>query len=74
MIGTETNVRAKRATLFLHKSTGFSFKAGRKEKDEENGLESGRNLPTWKTAIEEILCLTIYGPQIRKERKRQCFT
>jgi hypothetical protein len=72
--GTETNGRAKRATLFLHKSTGFFFKAGRKEKDEEDGVESGRNLPTWKTAIEEIFCSTIYCPQITKERKRHCFT
>jgi hypothetical protein len=48
----------------------FSFKAGRKEKDEEDGVESGRNLPTWKTAIEEIFCSTIYGPQITKERKK----
>jgi hypothetical protein len=46
----------------------------RKEKDEEDGLKSGRNLPTSKTSIEEIFCSTIYGPQITKERKRQCFT
>jgi hypothetical protein len=40
--GTEKNGMTKRATLFLYKSTGFSLRFGRKEKDEEDGLESGR--------------------------------
>jgi hypothetical protein len=57
--GTETNGRAKRATLSYIKALTFSLRLGRKEKDEEDGLESGRNLPTWKTAIEEIFCLTM---------------
>jgi len=41
------------------KALAFSLRFGRKEKDEEDGLESGRNLPTWKTAIEEIFCSTM---------------
>jgi hypothetical protein len=40
------------------KALAFSLRFGRKEKDEEDGLESGRILPTWKTAIE-IFCSTM---------------
>jgi len=58
--GTEKNGRAKRTTLFLHKALDFSLRFGRKEKDEEDGLESGRKLPTLKTAIEEIFCSTMF--------------
>ncbi len=61
-------------TFSYIKALAFSLRFGRKEKDEEDDLESGRNLPTWKTAIDEMFCSTIYGPQITKERKRQCFT
>ncbi len=59
MTGTETNGRAKKATLSYIKALAFSLRFGRKEKDEEDGLESGRNLPTWKTTIEEIFCSTM---------------
>ncbi len=43
-------------TFSYIKALGFSLRFGRKEKDEEDdGLESGRNLPTWKTAIVPMI-------------------
>jgi hypothetical protein len=50
------------------KALAFSSKVWRKEKDEEDGLESGRQ-PLKKSSAQQI-----HGPQITKERKRQCFT
>jgi hypothetical protein len=45
--GTETNGRAKRATLFLHKSTGFFFKV----------LKGKKNMKSMVHRAEEIFQL-----------------